>query len=210
MFTAIAGGLCGVIVGVMIVTIVAAATGHYISSPGISGMGLTAAALGLTSTAFSRSSIARLDEMRRARAAYLTTTPGAAAPTAGRVRRVYNGQRRLGAVSALVHGTSEPTRLALVEALTTPPQQVYTQLPERYGIMAGAPVALLVDRSEPEIVLLDDRVTAAQLESIRVDPRWQNARFGSIFARQGGFLLLVWGGSTAVVTATIGLLLVLL
>jgi len=209
-FSAAASAISGVVLGVSIVIVVALATGERVAGAGLSGISLTCVGLALGAAGVSRSSLNRLDALRQQRAPFLVTAPGTADPVAARVRKVYP-QRRQGVVTAqLLHGSPEPARLALVEALTTPPLELYTQLPERYGIPAGAPVALLVDRSEQEIALLDDRVSQEQLAGIRADPRWNGATFGSMFERQGLWLCVAWGGGALAVTVGIGLLLVLL
>ena len=121
-------------------------------------------------------------------------------------------------IRSAARGGHRAARARLTRAVSARPRrgphdsslQLYTQLPERCGIPAGAPIALLVDRNEQEIALLDDRVTSEQLAGIRADSRWNGATFGGVVERQGIWLMAAWGLGAVAVTVGIGLLLVLL
>lgn len=111
--------------------------------------------------------------------------PGEPAPA--RVHRVYG---RSAAQSATMQGPGslDPSRLAVLHVLPahSAPRSVYAVLPERYGIQRGDAAAVVLDPANPDIAVLDDRVSRETLGAIGADPRWSTERVPSFFERQGG------------------------
>ncbi|WP_353112774.1 hypothetical protein [Microbacterium sp.] len=151
-------------------------------------LGITLSNLGV-----SQSMVARIEDRLVERSRMIAGGAIQGEPAIGRIRRLYPRQRTRTA-TLLLPGAPEPGRLASVRVIPagSAPRDVYALFPERYGIVKGAPAAVLLDAASPDISVLDDRVTPETLAAIDRDPRWQTTTsFVTMYKRQGGNLVII-------------------
>lgn len=146
----------------------------------------------LVNAAISLRMVDRLVTLIAQRSQLLATgaAPGETAPA--RVGQVF-GQGQRVAATMRFPASPEPARLALVRVLphSGPPRTAYVLLPTRYGIRRNAPASVVLDPSNPDVAVLDDRVDSAVLAAIAADPRWATVRVPGRFLRQGGHTVVI-------------------
>lgn len=98
-------------------------------------------------------------------------------------------------------GGPGPAGLTVLTAVGDgPARRVAALVPADLGLTGvGVPALLLVHPHRPDVAVLDDRVTAAQLAAVDADPRWGSERLPTDRTVVGGYLALV--ASFAVGTA---------
>ncbi len=190
-FGIVSGAVLGAMLGVLIATMFLTVTTVILFPLAI--IGIT-----LANFAVSQNMMRRLTTLIADRSRLLAagTVGGESAPA--RVHRVFPRVQMVAATMSFP-ASAESARLALLHVLpgTSAPRTVYALLPARYGIQPGAGAAVVLDRDNPDIAVLDDRVSPATLQAIGADPRWTTTPVPSMFVRQGG--------RATVIAAAIGL-----
>lgn len=127
-------------------------------------------------------------------------------PSAARVKAVYRFQPRKVAATVQHPVSTEAAHLTTLQVLPqfSAPRTVYALVPERYNIRKGEAAVVLLDRANPDVAVLDDRVDGHTLATINADPRWTNTQIAGLFLRQGGPATVIATVSGLLVAILIG------
>jgi len=125
-------------------------------------------------------------------------------PAAGRVHRRRIARHHPAYLAGTPHPLPPPAVVVVATALSpSGARRVAALVPALVGLHSRkAPVALLLHPTEPEAAVVDDRVTAEQVNAIAHDPRWDTEALPTDRTVVGGYLAVA---GSAVLGLVVGL-----